>query len=198
MALGNHPLFLESATKADSSAKRPKGPVSLQTPVVHSINFTVQPQEMSCWCWAAVAASIGRYYTPTSGWMQCEVANGALDRSDCCSAPSDPWVCNVTWDQTSSLSVTENLASATGQLSVAQVIGQLQAQRPIAVDFHWRGGGGHGFVIIGYNKIMHSEKYVFEDPWFGRTNEFVWGFPTHYYLGPGIWSGSYLTQAPPP
>jgi hypothetical protein len=34
------------------------------------ISFAMQTQQQTQWCWAAVAVSVARYYTPWTGWTQ--------------------------------------------------------------------------------------------------------------------------------
>ena len=48
------------------------------------LDFDMQDQEQSKWCWAAVGASVALYYEPQASWTQCRVANEQLERNDCC------------------------------------------------------------------------------------------------------------------
>ena len=50
-----------------------------------------QPKN-SNWCWAAVSASVARYYDSTSRVCQCEIVSAVLRRRDCC-AGIDLTVC---------------------------------------------------------------------------------------------------------
>lgn len=45
------------------------------------VELQMQYQEMSNWCWIAVATSISRYYDPASPWTQCSLATGQLQAS---------------------------------------------------------------------------------------------------------------------
>ena len=58
------------------------------TPTV--IPFTIQRQKVEFWCWAAVAASVSRHYTPASQWTQCLVANEVLGTGHCCLNETSP------------------------------------------------------------------------------------------------------------
>ena len=53
-----------------------------------TLPFTMQVQTQSNWCWAATATSVSLFYTSSSTWTQCTVANGELNLTDCCSRPS--------------------------------------------------------------------------------------------------------------
>lgn len=61
-----------------------------------SLNFTMQKQTQTNWCWAAVSASVGNYYG-TGSWTQCGVATAALDRN-CCNQPGRA-TCMAIWMQ---------------------------------------------------------------------------------------------------
>lgn len=49
-----------------------------------TLNFVMEPQMQTEWCWAAVAVSVARFYQPTNTIEQCQVVNGELGRDDCC------------------------------------------------------------------------------------------------------------------
>ena len=84
--------FPKSLGPLKSEVLRP----SEQEEVVDSwklLNFEILKQpDQSSWCWAAVTASITRYYEGTS-ICQCEVANIALGEKICCQN-TDPKDCN--------------------------------------------------------------------------------------------------------
>jgi hypothetical protein len=46
-------------------------------------------QEHSMWCWDASSVCILNYYGFV--FTQCEIANWAFSRSDCCEGPDFPW-----------------------------------------------------------------------------------------------------------
>lgn len=138
MALGNQPLFLESSVKAVAAAKAPKNPEPLATPIVHAVTFTMQSQQQSNWCWAAVAASVADYYDPPSGWTQYTVVNAVNGRTDCCHFPTST-ACNCPGSVADALTATGNLASVGGPVSKETIIGELQAGRPTAARVAWVG-----------------------------------------------------------
>lgn len=72
------------------------------------LDLTVQKQKMGQWCWAAVTASIHKYYNPASSVTQCDLANDAFDQQTCCqpdmlSDPNKPSACNQGYDISKSL-----------------------------------------------------------------------------------------------
>lgn len=198
MALGTHPLFLESAIRPSVEELRKSGskPVTSQLPYVVSVPFTMQPQAQSNWGWAATARAVSRYYSPLSAWEQCTIANAALLRSDCCTGASPvPPECNVLWTLDSALSVTGNFASVTGPISQEAVIAELRAGRPVAARQAWSSGNAQGVVICGYSLLMQVHRYTVADPYYGIDVHLVWAFENFYYAN-GVWTHSYYTKAP--
>lgn len=204
MALGTHPAFLASAVWPDMEATGGKAagkPVSSLTPVIVYVDFTMQAQTQSNWCWAAAATSTSRYYIPTSQWMQCTVANAALPRTDCCPNPVSnpvPTPCNVPFYLETALGVTGNFVSMTGPISDAAIIAELEAGRPIAARVQWEGGGGHAVVIAEYQDLMGEQKVGVADPFYGYEFNFISSFRYGGYQGSGTWTHTYFTQAPAP
>jgi hypothetical protein len=41
----------------------------------HRLDFTMQHQQQTNWCWAAVSTSVALFYDPVSTWTQCAVAS---------------------------------------------------------------------------------------------------------------------------
>lgn len=193
MALGSHPLFLESATKTGSSAKRPKVDPTPQEYEYYGVTFTMQAQTESNWCWAAATASISHFYLSTSAWTQCTIANDALGRNDCCTTPT-PGLCNVTCYYEDALSVTGNYDSM-GSPAVGTVVVKLIAGRPVGATLTIAGGGAHGVVISSWMDFMGDEWFGIEDPAGGFLYERVIALQNGTYGQ--TWVQSYYTKAAP-
>src|SRR5262245_35787098 len=58
--------------------------------------LTVEHQQQTNWCWAAVSNSVSRYYDPSSTWSQCTIANAELGHSSCCTNGGSA-ACNQPW-----------------------------------------------------------------------------------------------------
>src|SRR3712207_2834287 len=72
--------------------------------------LSIERQERTNWCWSAVGISVERFYNPDSTRTQCELANVALRRSDCCGeAARDYEKCNEPWYLDRVLNITGNL-----------------------------------------------------------------------------------------
>src|SRR6266700_5017599 len=85
------------------------------------LGFTMQTQQQTQWCWAAVSVSVNLYYDPTSGQTQCAVANTALGQTTCCNDGSTAQ-CNQPWFLYLALQIVGNLnAVASGKVALANI-----------------------------------------------------------------------------
>lgn len=126
-------------------------------------------QEHSNWCWDASSQSILYYYQnyPT----QCEIANWAWGRNDCCGNPVFYWdhPCNLPNSICVIRDIIDNYrdiySDCLGDYLSERVVNyEADAHRPFGIRFGWKGGGGHILVGRGY-----SDGYVYYmDPWPGN------------------------------
>lgn len=156
------------------------------------LSFDMQAQTQSNWCWAATATSVSHFYWFISTWTQCRVANGELNRSDCCNSPV-PSACNVPWYLDRALTRTNNFVSVSGPASFEQVRAQIDAGRPVGARVGWSGGGGHFTVIYGYSFIAGTEYFDIDDPIYGKSHLSVSDFSSNYQ-GSGTWTHTYFTR----
>lgn len=158
----------------------------------HRLDFSMQHQQQTNWCWAAVSTSVALFYDPASTWTQCAVANGELGRTDCCgTGASGP--CNVYGFLGSSLTRVGHLDHQTGSSQTfATVRTEIDAGRPLGVRTAWSGGGAHFLCIIGYR--IFEEMLAVDDPWYGKSDVDYDTFGSSYQ-GSGSWTHSYFTQA---
>jgi hypothetical protein len=158
----------------------------------HRLDFMMQYQQQTNWCWAAVATSVALFYDPASTWTQCAVANGELGRSDCCgTGASGP--CNVYGFLGSSLTRVGHLDHSTGSTtSFAGTAAEIDGGRPLCLRTAWSGGGAHFLAIIGYRTL--GNMLAVDDPWYGKS-DVAYGTFTTSYQGSGSWTHSYFTQA---
>lgn len=167
----------------------------------HSLNFVQQLQAQSNWCWAAVTASIAKFYNaqaPVEQTQQCKLANWAMPsaQSSCCQAGSSP-ECNQPFSLEKALKHTKNLTSRSdGALSIMQIEAQINGNHPIGVGIKWQGGGsvGHALSLTGYDISSGTPYIQINDPYYGSSLVKLDDFPRHY-KGGANWCFSYLTQA---
>jgi hypothetical protein len=157
------------------------------------LNFTMQAQTQSNWCWAATATSVSHYYWFLSPWVQCTVVNAELNRTDACNSPV-PSAANVPWYLDKALTRTNNFVSWSGVATFQQVRDEIDAGRPVGTRIGWSGGGGHFMVIYGYSKVAGTEYFDIDDPIYGKSTLTVADFSTNYQ-GSGSWTHTYFTKS---
>ena len=158
------------------------------------LNFSMELQVASNWCWAATSKSVSRYYWFLSGWTQCTIANAELNRTDACNTPI-PSGANVPWYLDRALSRTNNFVSITGgQATFAQIRAEIDAGRPMGARIGWSGGGGHFMVIYGYATWFGEEYVDIDDPIYGKSHLTLADFSTNYQ-GSGTWTHYYITKS---
>lgn len=151
--------------------------------------FSMQHQQQTQWCWAAVAVSVDLYYYPGSSWTQCKLVNHALGQTTCCSSGSTAQ-CNVPWYLDQALNLVGNLASWNGgKATLSAVKGEINACRPICMRIGWTGGGGHFVAIYGHS----GNNINVGDPWYGNSVQHYSAFP-NAYQGGGSWTHDYYTK----
>jgi hypothetical protein len=170
-------------------------------PQAAMLNFPMQAQQQTNWDWAAVASSVSAYYAipnpPSLAHRQCELANWAFSRSDCCLMPL-PIGCDKPFSIGEALShvgvLQQELQSP---IALADITAQIAANRPIVVRIQWTGSGeGHAVVIIGYDCTGDAPTITLKDPW-GQVLTLMplSDFPAGYTSG-GTWTHTYLTTPP--
>ena len=154
------------------------------------LTFTMQKQQQSNWCWAAVAASVAAYYDANTSWTQCRIADGQLNRSDCCtSGASGP--CNVYGYLDSSLvRIGHASGSRWGVANYDEVSVEIDQGRPLCVRTAWRSGGAHFLAIIAH---LEGNYYGVDDPIYGPSDVSEVVFQTAY-RGIGAWTNTFWTR----
>lgn len=162
-------------------------------PAWDRLNFQMQTQQQSNWCWAAVSTSVALYYDPASSWTQCSVADGELGRTDCCGAGGAN-SCNVYGTLNTALSRVGHLDRVEGSVAPFQSVdNEVDAGRPLGIRVAWSGGGAHFLAVIGY--LEDAQNYVaVDDPIYGKS-DLTYDTLKTSYQGSGSWTHSYYTKA---
>lgn len=160
------------------------------------IEFTMQFQQQTQWCWAATSVSVSRYYTPWSGWTQCDMVNQEKGQTTCCqdgstSACNQPHVLDAPLARADVLNFMQG-----GTVAYDVVRDEIDAGRPVAWRIGWSGGGGHFAVIDGYQRFG-AEWVAVDDPWYGASDVALSTLTGGTYQGTGTWTHTYFTQRPP-
>jgi hypothetical protein len=165
----------------------------------HILPAFMQTQQQSCWCWSAVATSVGLLFK-TGSWTQCTTVNGCLTRSDCCTSPTSG-ACNVYGYLDQSLTYTGSFNGPLlyGTYSVANAEAQLNSGNPVCVRVAWNGGGAHFLSIAGYSYPEDDPSSVtiyLQDSFYGASSMAFADFAANYHAG-GTWTHTYLTRPNP-
>src|SRR5258708_20108493 len=97
------------------------------------LGFTMQTQQQTQWCWAAVSVSVNLYYHPTSGQTQCTVANTAMGQTTCCTDGSTA-ECNQPWFLDQALQIVGNLNALTsGKTALTNIKPEINQSRPFSL-----------------------------------------------------------------
>jgi Papain-like cysteine protease AvrRpt2 len=181
---------LAPLARAAARAK-PAGPAKGQS---HRLDFRIQHQRHSNWCWAAVAASVALFYRPARKWTQCAVANSELGRKDCCRKGAGG-KCNLIGHLQDSLTVVGHATTppfVVGTVGFDRAQAEIDSGRPLGARTQWAGGGtGHFVTIVGYHSAV--DLLTVDDPLYGRSHVDYRTFCTDYRRS-GTWTHSYYTK----
>ncbi|HEY4239329.1 MAG TPA: papain-like cysteine protease family protein [Kofleriaceae bacterium] len=156
-----------------------------------TLDFTMQLQTQSNWCWAAVSTSVSHFFDAKSAWTQCTVANAQTGQTTCCQDGSTD-LCNVIGYLDQALTTTGNLDHWEGGTeTMANASAQIDKSLPLAVRIGWNGGGGHFVAITGY---AGDDTVTVEDPIYG-TSVITYETLVTNYQSAGTWTHSYFTKA---
>ncbi|MFF3225600.1 papain-like cysteine protease family protein [Nocardia suismassiliense] len=123
-----------------------------------TLPYLQQTQIADRWCWAADGSSIATYlHRPISQNQYCALVHGVSAEGAC---PDE----EASLEQIASAFRGIGFAAAVGApLSMAKVIDEISADRPILTGIAWTAGGGHAQVIYGFDTDAGTVTYG--DPW---------------------------------
>ncbi|HYP48093.1 MAG TPA: papain-like cysteine protease family protein [Thermoleophilaceae bacterium] len=168
----------------------------LEIPEWRRLDFTMQMQAQTQWCWAATSVSVRLFYTPGANWTQCDMVNAELGQTTCCTNGSSnqcnqPNVLDAPLDRADVLNRMVNSTT-----DYATIRDEINAGRPLAWRIGWSGGGGHFAVIEGY-RVIGGEWVAVDDPWYGASDVALTTLTGGTYQGTGSWTHTYFTTRPP-
>src|SRR5262249_53309893 len=157
------------------------------------------------WCWAAVSASVDRYFSPKSHWTQCQIAKAVAElgklqdvppNTNCC---ADGEACNVPASLSDALTVVGRFKAAVPRpLEFDEIKSELDSLGPVGAKVDWAAGGAHFVLIVGYGTAQSDQNVVtIADPWFGVHTIYYEDFLTAYQFwteGGGQWTASYYLE----
>jgi hypothetical protein len=146
------------------------------------LDLIVERQLRDKWCWAAVAAALGRYYgTRTLAQRDAAAALLGVDGDD--------------GNRYAMLDDALRLAGcfshwSPGRPTYERICDEIDAGRPVCVRIQWRDGGSHYVVLTGHDRRT-GELYV-QDPQHGPSIHPFEAFPRQYRIG-AVWTETYWT-----
>lgn len=201
-------------------------PSPIQTAVPQAsvtLPLSMQPQLQSNWCWASVSVSTALFYDPSNTATQCSLANEAFGQANNCCVNGSSSACNQPYFLQESLGWVGHLNMYYQQaFTTEQIIGELDAGRPLGARIQWNAGGGHFVLIYGYNTNAPTlaaaptptlgptptptptptpapapapapPTISIADPWYGASVIAIANFAAKYQGG-GTWTHSYTTK----
>jgi len=134
------------------------------------LSFTSYKQTETNWCWATNGQSIAKYYGITL--TQCAFVKSGKGTSTCNNDPgSDAEV------KTGLKSNNITSTSYSGYLNVTQVSSEINAGRPIYVNWQWTNRTvGHAVTIYGYDYTVDPTRWYvkYSDPDTGTKTTVQW------------------------
>lgn len=159
-----------------------------------NLNFVMQHQEQTMWCWDAASVSVAKFYDPAAAWTQCSLANAELNRNDCCVPAGQVSPCNQgRWPDTALQRIEHLNQRLNSALTSAQLGAEMAKSAPVVVNIAWQGGGGHIAALRGRSLRDGADWVSVADPWYGDSDVTYDTFRNRYQ-GSGTWNVSYKTQ----
>ncbi|WFU10355.1 papain-like cysteine protease family protein [Rhizobium sp. CB3090] len=163
------------------------------------IQFEMQSQIMTLWCWAAAASSVSFYLDRKYPVTQKQIVaqqHGFDEKAEL----DDEW--NKEGHLREALEFVLCLASIEiGPVSFRSVIWELGNGRPVLGQIEWDDGSGHAIALSGCRiDDDDNEYYTVEDPgvdpsvW-ERENPTQWVL-ANYWDVPGEWTHTFFVKAP--
>jgi hypothetical protein len=164
-----------------------------------TINFSMERQQHSNWCWAAVSVSVDRFFNAASAWCQCRIVSrmAKIEKlrvkscGTCEKTTGLPRTCNQPWYLDRALKIVGRLKAKpkTRPLSFEQTEKKIRADRPVCARIQWGPGPDAHFVVIsGCETSPAGNRWVdVEDPFAGSSTWLYDEFLVNYRYSQGQW-----------
>lgn len=168
----------------------------------YDLNFALQPQQQSEWCWAAVAVSVALFYDKLAKFTQCQLANEQYGVGTCCTDGSTPQ-CNPPAGGLldAALSYTGNYRSViSGPATIARLEQEFSATpaRVVGASILWPGTqAGHFVVITGASKAENKLRVHDSRQSVGTVEYDYQEFSTNFSQAGGVWDFTFFTAPRP-
>ncbi len=157
------------------------------------LNFPWEYQDLDFWCWAAVSASVDRYFGVAPQWRQCEIASNCLTKTCCPGSANGP--CDIPFYLQNALAFVGHLRLLAGPPGFAAVRAEIDSQNPVCLRIEWSDGGGHFITIYGYEVDSElGNRYLVADPITGGNTWRAENEVLFYYQSSGRCTDTYFVQ----
>ena len=183
----------EGQPKDGPVVRDPKEPPR-KVPRSKCLDFDMQGQTQTDWCWLATTTSVQLFYQPSSGQTQCNLANTMLNRNSCCQQPGN---CNQGGDTEAALKrVGHFQAFQDGAATYRRVQEEIVDSHPVVPRIQWGTSNVfHAIAISGYTIDNDNRRYVVvEDPGGPETSMYVYETFKTQYRGNGKCVRTRFTQ----
>jgi hypothetical protein len=161
-------------------------------PDSHLPAFEMERQRRRNWCWAAIAASLARH-AGHCGWTQETVVRQTLKLSADLPEADLPDVAARLADALAVVGCYGHWSP--GRPSLARVLEEISAARPVAMRLRGRDGGSHFVLVTGY--LDRGRDVRVDDPLHGRSLQRFDTFPDGYRGRPAWWAETYWIDFQP-
>ncbi|WP_197289749.1 fascin domain-containing protein [Saccharothrix sp. NRRL B-16348] len=164
-----------------------------------SVDFDMQHQEQTWWCWNAASVSVAKFYNRNAAWTQGLLANAEFARNDCVVDAGRESPCNWgRWPDGPLDKVGHFGERLNNALTSMQLATELAKPAPVVVNIAWRDGngtivGGHIVALRGRSLRDGVEWVSVSDPWSGDSDMTYDNFRNRYPDN-GLWNVSYKTR----
>jgi hypothetical protein len=160
------------------------------------MNFRIQRQQMSNWCWAAVCCSLRTFYYPDEKITQGDIVATELNLPYCKASPLPP--CNQKRELDEILGTYNLLAGLSeNPVEADPVRNEIIRHRPVCCQIYYENVGGHFVVIYGFGYADPSNTDSFSlyvaDPMDGGSRFLTLQQLKVNYRG-GQWVRTYFTK----
>jgi len=157
--------------------------------------FSIDKQQDTLWCWAAVTSSLLRHFAQKPFKSQCAIASSEWD-TQCCPAKINRRACNVKHSLRIVLDHTGQCRDYSDfPVSTAQIATELRLNRPVCIRIEWPNRGGHFVAIAGMSGQDGAEVLTVVDPlyppWTGSRKALIGG---GYQNKGGAWKNTYVVE----
>lgn len=183
-------IRIESASAKKISLNNELQQIGAEEAVI--LDFGLEKQILSCWCWAAIAASVGRFYKNcflTQQQIVSELLNISLEK-----------LSKIDYIHGGNQQLTLNKSLkfvkcyshwSLGRPSYERILLELTMGHPVCVRIEWFTGGAHYLVIKGANPKRNL--LYLDDSLYGPSIISYYDFPKRYKNWGGVWTETFWT-----